>query len=94
MPVLAGVLDLRRQVIVATGASLWSVDGRGVGTVLAQTRVVWLGREACLLLLAACGVIQSRGPGQGSRAGSAKMRTACDKCGNPEHIPLPPQARR
>ena len=25
---------------------------------------------------------------------TAKMRTACDKCGNLEHIPLPPQARR
>jgi putative copper export protein/mono/diheme cytochrome c family protein/peroxiredoxin len=72
MTVLAGVLDLWRQVSVATGASLWKVDVGGFGAVLAHTRYgwVWLGREACLLLLAAWYVIQSRGPGQGSRLGS------------------------
>ena len=70
--VLAGVLDLWRQVCVATGASLWSVDVGGFGAVLAHTRYgwVWLGREACLLLLAAWCVIQTRGPEEGSRLGS------------------------
>jgi putative copper export protein/mono/diheme cytochrome c family protein/peroxiredoxin len=71
MTVLAGVFDLWRQVSVATGASLWKVDVGGFGAVLAHTRYgwVWLGREACLLLLAAWCVIRSRGRWQDSRPG-------------------------
>src|SRR5262245_53781004 len=38
MTVLAGVLDLWRQVGVATGAPLWSVNAGGFGAVLAHTR--------------------------------------------------------
>jgi hypothetical protein len=26
--------------------------------------------------------------------GTIRVRVFCDKCGNPEHVPLPPQARR
>jgi putative copper resistance protein D len=66
MTVLAGVLDLWRQVSVATGALLWGIDVGGVAAVLAHTRYgwVWLGREACLLLLAAWCVFQYRRRGR------------------------------
>ena len=54
--VIAGTLDLWRQVGVATGASVWeSLDGGRVLSVLADTRygTVWLARMGLLVLLAA-----------------------------------------
>jgi putative copper resistance protein D len=53
---VTGVLDLWRQVGVATGAGLWeSLDGGRVSSVLADTRygTVWLARAGLLALLAA-----------------------------------------
>jgi putative copper resistance protein D len=53
---VAGVLDLWRQVGVATGAGLWdSVDGARILSVLTDTRygTVWLARTGLLVLLAA-----------------------------------------
>src|SRR5262249_5714934 len=51
--VLAGPLDLWRQVSVATGTTLGTVDRHAFGAVLAHPRYggVWIARHGCLLLL-------------------------------------------
>ena len=65
--VIAGTLDLWRQVGVATGASVWeSLDGGRVLSVLADTRygTVWLARMGLLVLLAALLLLaEEGGPG-------------------------------
>ncbi|HEX2480396.1 MAG TPA: CopD family protein [Methylomirabilota bacterium] len=66
--VIAGMLDLWRQVGVATGAGAWeSLDGGRILSVLADTRygTVWLARTGLLVLLAALLLLaeEEAGPG-------------------------------